>query len=534
MSEAWLTPTRPYFLAWARRSVRLQSRISYPSSLLTPLQRCPISSSSHPEKRRRLLTLAIETSCDDTCVAVLEKEEGAGGAAHLRFNGKITSDNREFRGVYPIEAVKSHSQHLSNMVREAMCTFPDAFEELNTSSNRRDGDNDGENGAINPRENVLWVDGQARRKPDFVSVTRGPGMMSNLSAGLNTAKGLAVAWDVPLLGVNHMQAHALTPRLVSTLKSGEQENPAASKTTTPDFPFLSLLVSGGHTLLVLSRSLNDHVVLAEARSIAIGDMLDKCARVILPASELSASENVMYGPLLERFAFPSIPSSDYDYEYQGYATRAEEVEKYNPGFGWWLTPALSGSRDMVYEFSGINGQAQSIMQENPDMVVEERRVLARHTMRLAFEHLISRLCFALTPSAKNKKDVGKPDKVENENEELLRKVRTVVVAGGVASNRYLMRILRATLDARGFRHIKLECPPIPLCTDNAAMIAWTGMEMYEAGWRSELDIVALRKWYMDSTAAGGILGVEGWRKVEDEKERRYPFRNLETQTIVLA
>ncbi|KAL7627801.1 Mitochondrial tRNAs modification protein [Parahypoxylon ruwenzoriense] len=566
MSAIWSTQMRPYFLLTRTAHYSLCPRTSptlrshshslaltrksfkQPPPLLfqqqQQQQRC--LSYSHPRLNRRqrpLLTLAIETSCDDTCVAVLEKHAGA-AAARLRFDRKLTSDNREFHGVRPIVAVVSHSENLAAMVREAMRALPEV-------TPRRQGENaDGDGDAIDDEdpsglvrsaeaEEVLWVDGRARRKPDFVTVTRGPGMLSNLSTGLNTAKGLAVAWDVPLLGVNHMQAHALTPRLVGALaewermqqgpqqqqqrRAGDEQEGGATALLkgenvavepTPAFPFLSLLVSGGHTLLVLSRSLNDHAILAEARNIAIGDMLDKCARVILPESELAGSDNVMYGRLLERFAFPDAAAGEgYDYDY-GYEPppAPDKPRILDSGLGWFLTPPLS-TTEMVYDLSGLNGQVQKVLHERPDTDVAGRRILARHTMRLAFEHLGSRLLLALSGGGSDDSQADGRQKRDNSD---LGAIRTVVVAGGVASNRYLLHILRAMLDARGYGHVELVCPPLPLCTDNAAMIAWTGMEMYEAGWRSDLDVLSLRKWALDPGAeGGGILGASGWRREED-------------------
>ncbi|KAI2471027.1 glycoprotease family-domain-containing protein [Annulohypoxylon bovei var. microspora] len=486
--------------------LRSQSRLLLPTSYLQRCQRFSFQS----KKRRRLLTLAIESSCDDTCVAVLEKDAGATGAAHLLFNKKTTSANRSFQGVHPLVAVVSHTQHLPGLVREALRTLPDASERWDATSGRS---KEGRN--INGEEGVLWVDGKPRRKPDFVTVTRGPGMLSSLSVGLNLAKGLALSWDVPLLGVNHMQAHALTPRLVSALEAGKRERAPEGEEEgkglepTPTFPFLSLLVSGGHSLLVLSRSLNDHAILAQAQNIAVGDMIDKCARAIVPPSMATADgETIVYGALLERFAFPSPGSqaadASIDYNYTPPAKRVDEIQIFDSGHGWSLTPPLAGNRVMAYEFGGFNGHVLKILLEHPDMDVVQRRVLARETMRLAFEHLASRLLFAL-------------DKSEGRGgDKSLRGVRTVVVAGGVASNRYLMHILRSILDVRGYGHIALVSPPLSLCTDNAAMIAWAGMEMYEAGWRTELDILPIRKWPLDPNADGGILGVEGWKNVEGE------------------
>ncbi|KAI0109946.1 glycoprotease family protein [Daldinia grandis] len=505
MRVTWPIATRPRSLA------PVPARLSPPTQNLSWHTRRFLASQRRLLSSRPLLTLAIESSCDDTCVTLLEKDPGAGrGAARLLFDKKITSDNRQFRGVCPMTAVTSHSQHLAGMVREAMRVFPDAGS---------GGAGDGAAG-----EDVVWVDGRPRRKPDFVTVTRGPGMMPNLSTGLNTAKGLAVAWGVPLVAVHHMQAHALTPRLVNALEAGKREReqtegppPDQEKepesTLSPAFPFLSLLVSGGHSLLVLSRTPTNHAILAEAQNIAIGDMLDKCARDIIPASELASSSSgggggVMYAAHLERFAFPNGPS---DYEYVPPSTRAEEMKIYDPGFGWKLTPPLSESAAMSFDFAGLNGQVIKVMLENSEMGLEERRLVARHTMRLAFEHLASRLLLALSKSRV-------ADEGEGENSTLLRDVRTLVVAGGVASNRYLMHILRGVLDVRGYGHIELVCPPLPLCTDNGAMIAWTGMEMYEAGWRSELDVLAIKKWPLDpNSEGGGILGVPGWKNVEEAK-----------------
>ncbi|KAI0847595.1 glycoprotease family protein [Daldinia vernicosa] len=517
MRAAWSVATQPRSLApvLARLSPRppAQGLSWHTTHHSAGSQRRRLLSSKPQPQPQPLLTLAIESSCDDTCVTVLEKDRGVvgrGAAARLLFDKKITSDNRQFRGVRPITAVASHTQHLAGMVREAMRAFPDVGPE---------GTGDGAVG----EDDTVWVDGRPRRKPDFVTVTRGPGMMSNLSTGLNTAKGLAVAWGVPLLAVHHMQAHALTPRLVSALEAGkrerEQDEPPSRDQTpeqaflTPAFPFLSLLVSGGHSLLVLSRSLTNHSILAEAQNIAVGDMLDKCARDIVPASELAASSSssgVMYAAHLERFAFPDGPS-DYASSYVPPSARAQEIKIYDSGLGWKLTPPLSESLGMSFEFAGLNGQVIKVMMERPDMELAERRLLARHTMRLAFEHLASRLLLALSKS-------GVADEGEGEDSTLLRDVRTLVVAGGVASNRYLMHILRTILDVRGYSHIELVCPPLPLCTDNGAMIAWAGMEMYEAGWRSELDILAIKKWPLDPNSEdGGILGVPGWKNVEKTK-----------------
>ena len=244
-------------------------------------------------------------------------------------------------------------------------------------------------------------------------------MRSSLTTGLDTAKGLAVAWQIPLVGVNHMQAHALTPRLVSAL-SGSPSNAA------PAFPFLSLLVSGGHTLLVHSKGLTDHAILARTTDIAIGDCIDKIARLVLRPDVLKEGGGTMYGQQLERFAFPN---GSADYHYIAPTRRAEEIARKTTKWGWALVPPLaetrsgSKSKAMEFTFSGLGSAVKRICEGKEEMADEERRDLARETMRLAFEHLASRVGWALRDLGE--KGIG---------------VETLIVSGGVASNMFLRTV----------------------------------------------------------------------------------------------
>ena len=464
----------------------------------------------------RLQNLAIESSCDDTSVAVLSisrSNDSLQLKTTVHFHEKVTAKSEDYTGIHPLIALHSHQNSLGPLVQKAIQYLEPSFVVQDGSPETEDGK------LINS-----GLANHLRFAPDFVTVTRGPGMRSNLSVGLDTAKGLAAAWGVPLVGVHHMQAHALTPRLCSTLKSAsvpgqilhrsnflekDDSLPWRLEDLEPKFPFLSLLVSGGHTMLIDSKSLNDHKILAETGDIALGDFLDKAARAILLASELRAP----YGKALEDFAFSPGDILSSGYGYVPPARRQDELERRATRWGWALRPPMSESsggektsRRMAYTFSGLLTTVERIMSrrvsENralfppEDVSLKERREMAREVQRVAFEHLGSRILLHLS---------SLPLLSRNE-------IDTVVMSGGVASNGFLRHVLRGMLDARGFERIKLSFPPAALCTDNALMIAWAGMEMFDTGFESEMSIRPMRKWSMDPQAEdGGILGVDGWK-----------------------
>ena len=405
--------------------------------------------------------------------------------------------------MHPVIALESHQENLAVLVSKALKYLPNAESKSSSS-----------------REPLLISNGNnpiRKLRPDFISVTRGPGMRSNLAVGLDTAKGLALGMQIPLVGVHHMQAHALTPRLVSAMQPT-----SISSTPDPEFPFLTLLISGGHTLLLESTGLTEHKMLAETSDVAIGDAIDKIARFIIPPEVLESSTSVMYGPLIESFAFPDVNEHGLNdlYAYEPPATRGEEMERKPTSYGWQFSPPLSAtgggkkSRNMEFSFTGLVSAVERCMTyewdrkegkvtKNPrkeDVSVEERRDMAKEAMRVAFEHLAGRIVMALKSNPSDAR--VSPGKINS-----------LVVSGGVAANKYLRHILRSFLDARGFEHVRLLFPPLGLCTDNAAMIGWTGIEMYKAGYTSNLYIRPIKKWSLDSFAGGGgILGVTGWEK----------------------
>lgn len=353
---------------------------------------------------------------DDTSVAILEKNASSNGVDHsprpaavLHFHETITADNSLHRGIHPLTSLDSHQESLAILVAKALHRLPEFPN----------------NGAGCSSDAIIVRDGfnkAKKRKPDMVTVTRGPGMRSSLFTGLDTAKGLAVAWQVPLLGVNHMQAHALTSRLVSALAE-ESTIPI-----DPAFPFLSLLVSGGHTMLVHSKALADHKILASTSDIAVGDAIDKIARSVLPLEMLETSGEIMYGKLLERFAFPN---GAVDHDYHAPATRGAGIATKQTRWGWGLVTPFAASRSgskvksMEFSFSGLGSTVTRIVDRpRHEMSTEERIDLAREAMRISFEHLASRVILALNDFASQQASESNV-------------INTLVVGGGVASNGYL-------------------------------------------------------------------------------------------------
>ncbi|KAI3401907.1 hypothetical protein diail_6466 [Diaporthe ilicicola] len=149
-------------------------------------------------RHRGFVTLGIETSCDDTCVSILRPSKRGGISCKP---WRVSCGNKQHQGVHPVEAVKSHTRNLPALVQKALRNIP----------TRPDG----------------------KRTPDLIAVTRGPGMTPCLSVGISFAKALSVALDAPLVGVHHMQAHALAVHLDANLPD--------SKVLGPQFPFLTLL-----------------------------------------------------------------------------------------------------------------------------------------------------------------------------------------------------------------------------------------------------------------------------------------------------
>lgn len=369
--------------------------------------------------------LAIETSCDDTCVSILERFS-ANVAPNVLINLKDTLDSVDEGGIIPTKAHVHHQARIGPLTLRALA----------------------ESGM---REGI-----------DLICVTRGPGMPGSLSGGLDFAKGLAVAWGKPLIGVHHMLGHLLIPRMATNGK-------------VPQYPFVSLLVSGGHTTFVLSRAIDDHEILCDTMDIAVGDSLDKCGRELGFKGTMIARE-------MERFINQDPEDKDSTLKLKMPSPLKNKVGRKN-------LLSFSFSSFITALRISLSKLGKSHISDLPEC---EIRSIAYQVQESIFDHVIDKL-----------KQVVKlqPEKFRNVNE--------FVCSGGVSNNQRLRTKLEKELgktNPTGFTNFYY--PPMDLCSDNSIMIGWAGIEIWETlGLASDLDICPIRQWPLND-----LLNVDGWRK----------------------
>ena len=361
-----------------------------------------------------LTFLGIESSCDDTAAAVVRRHaDGRGEVLSSQVQGQ-TALHADFGGVVPEIAARAHAERLDHCVERALAEAGLDLSDL-----------------------------------DAVAVTAGPGLIGGVLSGVMLAKGIAAATGLPLLGVNHLAGHALTPRLTDGV----------------GFPYLMLLVSGGHCQFLIVRAPDQFERLGGTIDDAPGEAFDKVAKLLAlpqpggPWVEAEAAKGDA-----KRFALPRplLDRAGCDMSFSG------------------LKTAVLRARDGVIAVKG--GIA---VQDRADLCAGFQAavaaVLAETTRRALVIYL------ALSPD-----------------------VPTLAVAGGVAANAAIRTALQGVCKGLG---VAFTAPPLRLCTDNAAMIAWAGIERYLTGGAVEADLTARPRWPLDSTAApligSGKKGAKG-------------------------
>ena len=356
--------------------------------------------------------LGLESSCDETAAAIVAHARDAQGRPRGRILANVVRSqweaHRAYGGVVPEIAARAHVECMDLIVAEAMAAAGVRFGQLTG-----------------------------------IAATAGPGLMGGLIVGLVTAKSIALVHDVPFVAVNHLEAHALTVGLTEGLRP----------------PYLLLLVSGGHTQLVLVSDVGVYTRLGTTIDDALGEAFDKTAKLLgLGQPGGPAVEQAALAGDPKRFAFPR-PMHGRDgahFSFAGLKTAVrQEATRLAP---------LS-ERDIADLCAGFQAAAAATI------VDRTRRGMTMATGAVGIECLPAGLG------------------------------RVLVVAGGVAANQVIRQALETLTTAAGWR---LSVPPIALCTDNAAMVAWAGAERLARGQTDALDTPARARWPLDVNAAPAI------------------------------
>ncbi|MEG3088449.1 tRNA (adenosine(37)-N6)-threonylcarbamoyltransferase complex transferase subunit TsaD [Sphingomonas sp. PB4P5] len=333
-----------------------------------------------------MLILGLESSCDETAAALVTGDRRI--LSH-RLAGQEAA-HRPFGGVVPEIAARAHVEALMPLI-----------------------------------EGALSDAGVTLREVDAIAATAGPGLIGGVMVGLVTGKALAHAAGKPLVAVNHLEGHALSPRLTDAAL---------------DFPYLLLLVSGGHCQLLLVEGVGAYRRLATTIDDAAGEAFDKTAKLL--------GLGFPGGPAVERAALAGNPHA---------------VPLPRP---------LKGSVEPHFSFAGL----KSAVSRAVDSAQWSAEDIAASFQQAVVDCLLDRTVRALQRADG---------------------ATALVVAGGVAANQAVRGALEGLATANGLHFV---APPLWLCTDNAAMIAWAGAERFAAGLTDPLDIAARPRWPLDPVA----------------------------------
>ncbi|MCA9910341.1 MAG: tRNA (adenosine(37)-N6)-threonylcarbamoyltransferase complex transferase subunit TsaD [Anaerolineae bacterium] len=342
--------------------------------------------------------LGIESSCDETAAAVII--EGKTIASNV-----VASQidlHAQYGGVFPEIASRAHAEAISAVVDQAMREAGIDYEAL-----------------------------------DAIAVTRGPGLVGSLLVGINFAKGLALATDKPLLGINHLEGH------VYSLWLTEEDEP-------PQFPVLVLIVSGGHTELLLMRGHGEYERLGGTTDDAAGEAFDKVGRLLnLPFPGGPNVERVASEGNAEAYTFPRAKTDGpFDFSFSGLKTAVMREAT--------VAPTAADRR-------GTSDTRRKSAMLRSDISVKD--------IAASFQHAL------VDKTAKAAQAYGAAE---------------ILIAGGVSANTLLREMMHEATD------LPLRYPPLNLCTDNAAMIAAAGHYRFAAGLRTPLDFDARPMWNLNS------------------------------------
>ena len=350
-----------------------------------------------------MIILGIETSCDETAASVIRRDADGKGTILSNIVRSQIEDHAAFGGVVPEIAARAHVEILDNIIKKAMTTADISFDQL-----------------------------------DGVAATSGPGLIGGVLVGLMSAKAIAAAHDIPLMAINHLEGHALTARL----------------TNDAPFPHLLLLVSGGHSQILLVKDVGSYERWGTTIDDALGEAFDKTAKLLgLPYPG---------GPQVEKAAM------------KGDAKR------------FALPRSMKGREGFDFSFSGLKSAVRREAEKIAPLSEQDICDLCASFQAAICDILADRVEKALTNFIKLYHDLDQPQ---------------LIVAGGVAAN----QAIRSVLEQSAQKHkAELIAPPISLCTDNGAMIAWAGAERLAKDMTDPLDVMARPRWPLDREAGHKI------------------------------
>ncbi len=349
------------------------------------------------------LIMGIESSCDETAVSIVSKDK--------RILSNIIQtqldEHMPYGGVVPEIAARSHIDHLNRLVRRALSEAGVSLNDLSA-----------------------------------IAVTSGPGLIGGVMVGLMTAKAIAYASKVPLISVNHLEGHALSVRLTEDVT----------------FPYLLLLVSGGHCQLLVVKAVGDYERIGTTIDDAAGEAFDKVAKIL----------DLGYpgGPAVEKAALSG------------------DAKRFN------FPRPLKGKPGSHFSFSGLKS---AVLRARDDLVEKNSGSLSRQDICDLAASFQEALRDAILNRVKN--GINYYQEKYNPREKIL------VVAGGVAANKAIKETLLTLCEDHGFEFL---APPMELCTDNGAMIAWAGLEKFELNEFSGLDVGAVARWPLDPDAPPAV------------------------------
>ena len=344
-----------------------------------------------------MIVLGIETTCDETAAALVERFEDGRGRILSNVVLSQVSEHAAFGGVVPEIAARAHVETLDLIIGKAMRQADQTYDSI-----------------------------------DGVAAAAGPGLIGGVIVGLTTAKAIALVKEKPLVAVNHLEAHALTARLTDA---------------TP-FPYCLFLASGGHTQIVAVRGVGDYVRLGTTMDDAIGEAFDKTAKVL-------------------GLGYPGGPQVEKEAD-RGNATR----------FG--LPRPMRGRNDANFSLSGLKTALRLEAEKIAPLSNQDVADLCASFQQAIVEVVLDRLRTGLRLF---RTKFGAPT--------------ALVAAGGVAANQAIRKVLHRLAFEVG---TVLVAPPLELCTDNGAMIAWAGAERLAVGLVDPLEFAPRARWPLDQVS----------------------------------